>query len=117
METKEIICVTCPAGCHITVTGDGKTISDITGYTCKRGIDYATNEYLQPKRSLTSLVKAEGYTCPVISVRSSQPIPKEKLFEAMEVIRKTTVQPPFVIGRVVIENIVDTGVDIILSNE
>lgn len=117
METREIICVTCPAGCHITVKGDGKTISEITGNACKRGLDYATSEYLEPKRSLTSTVKAEQYSCPVISVRSSKPIPKEKMFEAMEQIREVTATPPFYIGKVVIENILDTGADIILSNE
>ncbi len=117
MEEREIICVTCPAGCHIKVKGDGKNITEMTGYTCKRGKEYATNEYLAPKRSLTSTVKAEGYTCPVISVRSSQPIPKEKMFEAMDLIRQTTATAPFYIGKVVIENILDTGADIILSNE
>ena len=104
------------AGRHITVKGDGKNISEITGYTCKRGMEYASNEYVAPKRTLTSVVKAEGYTCPIISVRSNKPIPRELTFDAMNVIRNTVATAPFYVGKVVVENILDTGADIVLTN-
>ena len=45
---KEIICTVCPRGCHITVTGDGKNVATLDGYGCKRGIEYATNEFSHP---------------------------------------------------------------------
>lgn len=117
MNEKEIICVICPSSCRITVKGDGKNISAITGYTCSRGKEYAQNEYIAPKRTLTTTVKAEGYTCPIIAVRSDKPMPKEKMFDAMEEIRKVTAKPPFAVGKVVIENILDTGVNIVLANQ
>ena len=41
MIEKEVICVICPSSCHVTVNGDGKTGSEISGYSCKRGKDYA----------------------------------------------------------------------------
>ena len=117
MNEKEIICVICPSSCHITVTGDGKEIHSITGFTCKRGKEYGENEYIAPKRTLTTTVKAENYTCPIIPIRSNKALPKEKIFEAMEIIQKTVATPPFYVGKVVIENILDTGVDIVLANE
>lgn len=117
MQEKEIICVICPSSCHITVTGDGKNIQSVTGYTCRRGKEYAENEYIMPKRTLTTTVKAEGYTCPIIPVRSNGPLPKEKIFAAMEEIRKIVATPPFYVGKVVLENILDTGVDIVLANQ
>lgn len=117
MIEKEVICVICPSSCHITVKGDGKSVSEISGYSCKRGEDYAKTEYIAPKRTLTTTVKAEGYSCPIIPVRSNRPMPKEKVFEAMEEIRKVVATPPFYVGKPVIENILDTGVDIVLSNQ
>lgn len=116
METKDMICIVCPAGCHITVKGEKDKIAEITGYTCPRGKEYATGEFLMPKRSLTSTVKAVGYTCPIIPVRSKEAIPKEKLFDAMAEIRRAVAEPPFYVGKVVIENVAGTGVDIIMSN-
>lgn len=117
MIEKEIICVVCPSSCHITVKGDGKTVSEITGFTCKRGKEYAESEYIAPKRVLSTTVKAENYSCPIIAVRSNMPIPKESLFDAMEKIREAVATPPFYVGKVVVENILNTGVDIVLANQ
>jgi CxxC motif-containing protein len=116
MIEKEIICVICPSSCHITVRGDGKTVSEVTGNGCPRGKEYATNEYIAPKRTLTSTVKAEGYSCPIIPVRSDRPIPKEKMMEAMEVIRGVVATGPFYIGKVVVKDILGTGANIVLTN-
>lgn len=116
MEERNMICITCPAGCHITLKAENGEIKEVTGNSCPRGKAYAESEYLAPKRSLTSTVKAEGYTCPIISVRSKEPLPKEKMFDAMEIIRNVVAEPPFYVGKVVVENILDTGVDIIMSN-
>lgn len=113
---KEIICVVCPSSCRITVTGDGKTIGNIEGYTCNRGKEYAKNEYLAPVKTLSTTMKAEGYVSPVIAVRSNRPVPKDMQFDCMEVIRKETARAPFEMGKIVVENILGTGADIILAN-
>lgn len=114
---KEVICVICPSSCHVTVKGDGKTVQKISGYTCKRGKEYAENEYIAPKRTLSTTVKAEGYSCPIIAVRSNKPLPKDKIFDVMKLIQNVTAKPPFKVGNVVIENVLDTGVDIVLANQ
>ena len=41
MEKRELTCIGCPLGCSITVTLENGEIKDVTGYTCKRGHDYA----------------------------------------------------------------------------
>ena len=41
MEKRELTCIGCPLGCSITVTLENGEIRDVTGYTCKRGHDYA----------------------------------------------------------------------------
>lgn len=116
MIEKDIICVVCPSSCRIHVCGDASKVTEMTGYTCKRGMEYAKDEFLAPKRTLATLVKANGYTAPVIPVRSSGAVPKELIFECMDEIKKAYADPPFYMGKVVIENILGTGVDIVLSN-
>jgi len=116
MSTKKLTCVVCPKGCEIEVLQDSSEILNISGYGCPRGKLYATDECLFPKRTLTTTVLAEGFTTPVISVRSNQPIPKELLSSCISVLRTTTVREPFEVGRIIVQNILDTGADIILTN-
>ena len=116
MDEKQITCIICPSSCRITVKAEGGEIKSVEGYTCKRGLEYAQSEYLHPERKLTSTVKAAGYKAPVISVRTSKPIPKDMQMACMKVIQGLTVEAPFEIGRVVMSNILNTGADLILTN-
>ena len=113
---KDIICIVCPSSCHVTVEGENGKIKEITGFSCRNGEKYARDEFLAPKRTLTSTVKAIGYVAPVIPIRSTKPIPKELLLESMKVINEVQAVSPFIIGKVVVENILGTGADIIITN-
>ena len=118
MEKRELICVSCPIGCAITVElDDNGEVLSVTGNTCKRGDSYAREECTHPERMLTSTVKVEGGRLPVVPVKSSLPVPKEMLFDCMKEINKITVKAPVHIGDVVLSNILDTGVDIVATNE
>lgn len=112
---KEIICTVCPRGCHIEVTGDGETAQNVLNYGCKRGLEYAQNEYSHPVRILTTTVKIDGIENDLLPVRSEKPIPKEKLFECMEVIKNTKAALPVKSRSVIVKNICGTGVDIIAT--
>ena len=118
MEKRELICVSCPIGCAITVElDDNGEVLSVTGNTCKRGDSYARQECTHPERMLTSTVKVEGGRLPVVPFKSSLPVPKEMLFDCMKEINKVTVKAPVHIGDVVLSNILDTGVDIVATNE
>lgn len=118
MEKRELICVSCPIGCAITVElDDNGEVLSVTGNTCKRGDSYARQECTHPERMLTSTVKVEGGRLPVVPVKSRLPVPKEMLFDCMKEINKITVKAPVHIGDVVLSNILDTGVDIVATNE
>lgn len=114
---KEIICTVCPRGCHIMVEGDGEKISSMEGYTCQRGKGYASTEFAHPVRILTTTVKVARAGGTLLPVRSSAPVPKEKLFDCMAVIRGTQVERPVKQYDVVVSNICGTGVDIVASGE
>ena len=118
MEKRELVCVACPLGCPITVTlDDNNNVVDVTGNTCKRGDAYARTECTSPTRMLTTTVKVEGgiKAC-VVPVKSSVPVPKGMMMECMEAINKSSIKAPVKIGDVVIKNILDTGADIIATN-
>ena len=113
---KNLICVSCPLGCPIEVEIENGEVVAVTGNTCKRGDAYARAEITNPVRSLTTSVKVENGVHPVVPVKSSGPVPKDKMFECMNVINSVTVKVPVKIGDVVIENILDLGVDIVATN-
>lgn len=118
MTTREMVCVSCPIGCAITVElDDNNEVISVTGNTCPRGDKYARQECTHPERMLTSTVKVEGGKLSVVPVKSATPIPKEMLFDAMKEVNKITLKAPVQIGDVVIENILSTGVNIVATNE
>lgn len=112
---KEIICTVCPRGCHVMVEGEGEKILSVEGHSCKRGHTYASAEFAHPVRILTTTVKMEGIQADLLPVRSNAPVPKEKLFDCMEVIRAAQVKLPVKRYDVVIPNICGTGVDIVAT--
>lgn len=109
---KEYICIVCPKGCHIVVDGD-----NISGYTCLRGLNYVKQESIDPRRILTTTVKVNDKNIRVCPVKSSDTLPKDKLFASMEEINKISVDLPIKLHQVVIKNILNTGVDIITTKE
>ncbi|MGN0467584.1 MAG: DUF1667 domain-containing protein [Acutalibacteraceae bacterium] len=116
--TRNLICVSCPIGCPITVElDDAGKVTKVTGNTCKRGEKYAVSECTNPVRMLTSTMKVNGGILPVVPVRTSAPIPKGKMFECMKAINNEVVDAPVKMGDVLICNVCDTGVDIIATNE
>lgn len=112
---KEVICTVCPMGCHIIVEGEGDNITSIEGYSCNRGLEYGKTEFAHPVRILTSTVKTNNSKTPLVPVRSSKPVPKELMFDCMEEIRKVEVIQPVKCYDVIIENVCNTGIDIVAT--
>ena len=111
---KEIICTVCPRGCHVMVEGEGENVISLEGYGCKRGQEYASAEFAHPVRILTTTVKLAAQA-DLLPVRSNKPVPKEKLFDCMDVIRATAVKAPVNRYDVVVADICGTGVDIVAT--
>ena len=80
-----------------------------------RSITYAENEFLNPKRILTTSIKVNHGKKPLVSVRSNEPLPKEQIFQYMEEIKKKVVEAPVQIGDVLIDNIGGENVNIIAT--
>lgn len=104
METRELTCITCPMGCQLTAVIDGDNIT-VTGNRCPRGEKYAKAELTHPTRTLTTTVAVSNRAGKYLAVKSSAPISKSKLFDAMKIINETKVKAPVKAGDVVIAGI------------
>jgi CxxC motif-containing protein len=116
---SEIICIGCPLGCRIKYTVNDKgEITDIADYHCKTGQRCAQEEIKAPVRTLTAtVVIEEGSKRVLVPVRSNRPIHKKKMRECMYLLSRIRVKPPIKMGQVIIQNILDTGADLVSSDE
>lgn len=112
---KELTCIVCPNGCSLKITGEEGNYK-VTGNICKRGEEFAINEMTCPKRTISSTVKTIFPDVPVVSVRVSSEIPKDKIFMVMDEINKVVLKEKVGIGFKVIENVLSLGVDVIVTS-
>ncbi len=111
---KEIRCIICPTGCLVHVENvNGELI--IEGHSCKRGEVYARDEFIAPKRIITTTMRVENGFLPLIPVRSNSAIPKERLHATLREIAKMKVKAPIKMGDVLIENVLGLEINIIAS--
>lgn len=115
METKNLICINCPLGCALTVEMNGEAVLRVTGNTCRRGEIYARKEVTAPVRMVTTTVRVSGGTLPVLSVKTKEAVPKEKISACVRALKDIQIAAPVRTGDVVLENIAGTGVDIIAT--
>lgn len=115
MEQRELICINCPLGCPLTVTIENGEVIKVTGNTCPRGEAYGRKECTNPTRIVTSTVRIEGGSLPVISVKTASDIPKGKMADVVSELKNVILTAPVHIGDVVVENIAGTGVNVIAT--
>ena len=96
---REMICIGCPLGCQLCakLTETGEFVS-VSGNTCKRGAEYARTECTDPRRTLTTTLRCTDGG--VVAVKTEQPIPKDRLLEAMKQLNQMIVPLPVSIGDV-----------------
>ena len=112
---RELICIGCPMGCPVMVEMDGREIVSVSGNTCPRGGAYARKEVTNPTRIVTSTVKVEGGLVEMISVKTKEDIPKDKIFDCMRALKGITVKAPVHIGDVILADAAGTGVDVVAT--
>lgn len=115
METKNLTCICCPLGCSLTVQMDGNEVVSVTGNTCKRGETYGYKEVTNPTRVVTSSVKVIDGNEEMVSVKTKEDIPKDKILACTKLLKGVTIKAPIKIGDIILENVADTGVDIVAT--
>lgn len=115
-NSKTYTCIICPNGCDITAYFDADgNLEKTEGQLCKRGVDYVKQELTDPRRNIASSVIVRGGDLPIASVRLTNVIPKDRIFDVMAEINKVVLDAPVKIGQVAIPNVLDLGVDVIVT--
>lgn len=115
---KKFICIRCPRGCEITTTLDGHgNITEITGNSCKLGIEHVNAEVKDPRRTLTTTVRVEGGSLALCPVWTEKPVPKDKVMEIAAKLRNISIPAPVKINLIVLENALGTGINVITSRD
>ncbi len=113
-KTRELTCIVCPRGCQLTIELDGDKVVSVSGNICKRGVAYAEAECTSPTRTVTTTVRCESGK--VVSVKTSSPVPKSKVFDVMKEINSTTAPNGIKIGDVIIKGVAGTDSDIVATS-
>lgn len=115
-ETRELICISCPMGCPLTVTLEGGVVTSVTGNTCPRGDAYGRKEVTDPTRIVTSSVPVDGSpTERMVSVKTASDIPKGRIFDVMRALVGVRAAAPVGIGDVIVPDVAGTGVDMVAT--
>lgn len=120
-ETLQFNCTTCPSECLLTVEverdddGHVAEVRSVTGNNCPRGDKFARQELSCPMRVLTTTVAVSSGDEALLPVRTADAIPLELHAQAMALIRGLVINAPIRMGDVVLENLLDTNINLVAS--
>ena len=92
---------------------EGSEVKSVEGNTCKRGDIYARKEVTNPTRIVTTTVRLKNGG--VVSVKTKEDIPKEKIMDCVKEIKQLEVDTPVQIGQVILDNVAGTGVPVVAT--
>lgn len=117
--SQELICITCPLGCHLTIDRSPGDSLAVSGNRCPRGVRYAEEELLAPRRVISATARIEGTamagSMSRLPVRTTGPYPKDGVSDALKAIYSLSVILPVKRGQVLIKDLGGQGVDVIAT--
>ena len=115
-ELRTFTCINCPLGCPVTVI-PAKSGLTVKGHECKRGKEYALQEYSDPRRTLTGTVRVEGGFLPRLPVKTEAPLPRAALMKAAQALSAVTVRAPVRCGQIVASDLAGSGVNLVATRD
>ena len=117
---KEMICISCPIGCHLNVSFDeNETLSpdniQVSNNKCPRGVIYGREEILAPKRVVTATCSVDSKLMDRIPVKSTGAIMKEDINGLLEELYKLRLKSPVKMGETIIRDYKKSGIDIVTT--
>jgi len=118
VQRKDIICILCPKGCRIGVTGEPREDgTNIEGAECVEGRKHAVREATNPCRLVCTSVEVDGGDMPLLSVRTAQAVPKGKVMDCLRELAGVRMAAPVSLGQIIVRDILRTGIDVIATRE
>ena len=117
---REYTCIICPNGCDIRAQIEereygSRRICSVEGPACPKGRAYVEQELTDPQRNIATSVLVKGGILPLASVRLTNPIPRDRIFDAVSEIKKYTLTAPVKAGTVVITRLMGYDTDVIVT--
>jgi len=114
-DVDRLTCVLCPVGCELEVRNDPAGGLQVQGNQCDKGVPFALEEILYPKRNLATSIPVKGTATKMVSVRLSGPVARELIFPILAEISKLRPEAPVRRGQILIDDVLGTGVDVIAT--
>ena len=108
----EKICIVCPKGCRLSITQENGKVN-VTGNFCPRGVKYAEQEILNPRRVVTAVAPTDSEMQPFLAVRTPDMVAKSKIPGILTKIYALRLKAPIPAGTVVLENCDGEGMPVI----
>ena len=109
---KSLVCIVCPKGCEIELYGSASNPT-FEGYSCERGLEFAKQDIVNPKRVLCTTVLTKDSR--LLPVRTDREIPLESFEKVMNRVKNIVVKKPVRRGEVIVENIENTNANLIAT--
>ena len=113
---KNMICIVCPMGCRLKVSGEG-TALEVSGNKCKKGIAYANDEINNPTRMICTTVKIKGAIHNVIPVKTDRAIPEKYKLDVVKAINDLELSSPVKMGDIIVSDLFGTGVNLVAERD
>jgi CxxC motif-containing protein len=114
-QIQEMVCITCPIGCRMELEIVDGELKAVQHNSCQRGVDYARQEFYDPRRMVTTTAAVSGGVVKRVPVRTSEPLPIQQVDALLQAIYDLRLEAPLDIETPVIENFAETGVDVITT--
>lgn len=111
---REMYCLRCPRGCLLLVEGE-KEHFYVKGHACRLGEQFAIQEIRDPRRSFTSSIRVRGGKFPLVSVMTSEPIPRKDMVQWAELCRNLEANAPIEVGMVVAHSPFGDGIHLVTT--
>jgi len=90
-------------------------LNTVQHHSCKRGVDYAKQEFYDPRRIVTATAAVAGSVVKRVPVRTNKPLPVKHIHKVLRAIYALKLTAPLDIGVPVIKNVAGTNVDVITT--
>lgn len=100
---RKLTCIVCPMGCDIEVKYEGRKVLEVKGNLCPRGREWAIKEVVSPERVVISVVRVKNGEFPTVPVKTTKPVPKDKIPSLMRMLANTILEAPVEAGQVILE--------------
>ena len=114
---RELVCIFCPKSCRLSVEYEGNQLISVDGAVCFKGKEFATSEIADPRRNFAGSVMIRNGRFRTLSVKSSHPIPLEKLVLLGKLSHDIVVEAPVEVGDKVASGLLDGEVDLIATRK